>query len=315
MGFETYGNGEVPPMLYPVADAHCDRLLSCVAEPAVTPQSLRAGHVAMQVYALFSGPQGPMGDPYGIVRRELALFSQIIAESGRRGWEIRHSTEPHLPEAYTAAMLSIEGGECLQGSMTRLQEFSDEGVRMIALTWNHENEIGFPSKKDDGGLKPFGLQLLREMEKRHIAVDVSHLGEKGFLDVEARCGPFMATHSNAKALCGHHRNLTDAQIKAIILHRGFIGVNFFPLFLNGSQEDGGATVEDIVRHIDYIVQMGGDGVVGFGSDFDGITERPRGIENPAGFPEILRALEDRGYPEEALARIAGQNLVDFLERV
>ncbi len=302
-------------MRYFVADAHCDRLMHSLPAPDITPGRLKRGGVALQVFALFAGILGPAGDPYAVVRNELAVFYRLTEASCADGWELRQTKAAYLPADHTAAMLSIEGGECLQGSLTRLYEFAALGVRMIALTWNHENEIGYPSKYGGAGLKPFGKRLLREMASLHIAADVSHLSEKGFWDVEAACGPFMATHSNAKVLCDCHRNLTDEQIKAIIRHNGFIGVNFLPAFLNGSLKEGGAAIDDIVRHIDHMMQLGGENVIGFGSDFDGITEHSAGATGPDCFPAILEALERQNYPEAVLRRIAGDNLVSFLNRV
>ena len=184
---------------------------------------------------------------------------------------------------------------------------------MIALTWNFENEIGYPAKNGpEGGLKPFGLSLVREMNRKGVLCDVSHLNEAGFWDViEHSTLPPVASHSNARALCEHTRNLTEAQIRAVIEKKGYIGVNFYSAFLANGRA---ATLEDVYRHVDAILQLGGEDVVGFGSDFDGIDAWPEGLANPADFPALLNFLAARGgYAPEVLEKIAGGNLFRVLK--
>ena len=218
-----------------------------------------------------------------------------------------------LPDA-PMGVFSIEGGEILQGSLERFAEFDAAArVRMIALTWNFENEIGHPAKNGpEGGLKPFGLSLVREMNRKGVLCDVSHLNEAGFWDViEHSTLPPVASHSNARALCEHTRNLTEAQIRAVIEKKGYIGVNFYSAFLANGRA---ATLEDVYRHVDAILQLGGEDVVGFGSDFDGIDAWPEGLANPADFPALLDFLAARGgYAPEVLEKIAGGNLFRVLK--
>lgn len=290
-------------MKYPIADAHCDRLGNAASQPDVTRQRLREGNVAFQLFALFCGSRGQ--DPYAFARRQYQEFVRLV-EAG----DIEKTTRAFLPQEGTAGMLSIEGGEILQGSVERLHEFYDLGVRAVALTWNYPNEIGNPAKLDGEGLTTVGTSLVKEMNRLHIAVDVSHLSDAGFWDVEKLCGPFMASHSNARDICGHFRNLTDDQICAIIDHGGFIGINFYPPFLSRGDT---AQIEDILRHIDYILNLGGENVLGFGSDFDGIEIKVEGLEHPGHFPRLMQALEKQGYPAKLLRKIAGENLVSFFK--
>ena len=221
---------------------------------------------------------------------------------------------PGEPPKTPHGVISIEGGEMLEGNINRLYEFYNEArIRMIALTWNHENEIGYSAKSQSTqGLKPFGLTLLREMDYLGILADASHLNEAGFWDiVEHASLPPIASHSNLKKLCGHCRNLTDEQVKAIIEKKGFIGINFYSSFLREGER---ATLDDVLRHIDGIAEMGGIDVLGFGSDFDGIDEWPEGLGHPGDFPALLNLLIKHGYSESDVEKIAGLNLWNVLKR-
>ena len=298
-------------MQYKVCDAHCDTLSHLVSggtleNATVTPERLAAGGVSLQVFALFA-TYGRGIEPYEKARRMLSAAGEFPVPV------LTGALPAALPDAPTG-VFSIEGGEILQGSLERFAEFDAAArVRMIALTWNFENEIGYPAKNGpEGGLKPFGLSLVREMNRKGVLCDVSHLNEAGFWDViEHSTLPPVASHSNARALCEHTRNLTEAQIRAVIEKKGYIGVNFYSAFLAGGRA---ATLEDVYRHVDAILQLGGEDVVGFGSDFDGIDAWPEGLANPADFPALLNFLAARGgYAPEVLEKIAGGNLFRVLK--
>ena len=298
-------------MQYKVCDAHCDTLSHLVSggtleNAAITPERLAAGGVSLQVFALFA-TYGRGIEPYEKARRMLSAAGEFPVPM------LTGALPDALPDA-PMGVFSIEGGEILQGSLERFAEFDAAArVRMIALTWNFENEIGHPAKNGpEGGLKPFGLSLVREMNRKGVLCDVSHLNEAGFWDViEHSTLPPVASHSNARALCEHTRNLTEAQIRAVIEKKGYIGVNFYSAFLANGRA---ATLEDVYRHVDAILQLGGEDVVGFGSDFDGIDAWPEGLANPADFPALLDLLAARGgYAPEVLEKIAGGNLFRVLK--
>ena len=300
--------------MFKICDAHCDTLSSigvhkkAPADCTVTREAMIKGNVCLQTFAMFAGAQGPAGHPY-----EKALAMMDARDS--LGVTLYQKELPdELPEA-PAGVISIEGGEILQGSLTRLDEFYQKArIRLIALTWNNENEIGYPALDDCGkGLKPFGIQLLKEMDRLGILADVSHLNERGFYDIAEHMElPLIASHSNMKKLCGDFRNLTDDQIKVIIEKKGFIGMNFCVSFL---RDDGQTvTTDDIMRHIDGIAELGGIDVVGFGSDFDGITKRPIGMEDPSRFQDMMELLDKHGYTKEQLEKIAGGNMFRVLKQ-
>ncbi len=290
-------------------DAHCDTLYriaveNCTPEQCtVTKERLLAGEVGVQTFAMFTSLR--RSDPYsdGLMMKKLYKTLPYNHLDGKL-----EAVPPHS----ASCVLSIEGGEMLKGDLKVLEEFDDDvHLRLIALTWNYENEIGTPARKNSTeGLKPFGFELLREMDRRGIAADVSHLNEAGFWDVIRRCDVApAASHSNCRWLCDVHRNLRKSQVKALIERKGFIGVNFFSGFL---AEDRPATLLDAAKHIDAICEMGGEDIVGFGSDFDGIDSWPEELAGPEAFPRLLDQLDSWGYSRAQLEKIAGLNYWRFL---
>ena len=290
-----------------IADAHCDTLYEigiCHTAPekcVVTAERLEAGGVGLQTFALFAGRHGTQGTACqdGL---------DMIAAIPKTGVNMLNGDLPDAPPDHPAGIISCEGGEMFEGSLERFHAFMGKvRLRMVALTWNFENEIGYPAVGGERkGLKPFGLELVRAMDAAGVRADVSHLNEAGFWDLMERAElPPIASHSDCRWLCDVPRNLSKDQVRAIIERKGFIGVNFYSSFLRPS---GPAALDDVVRHIDAICELGGEHVLGFGSDFDGIELWPEGLASPADFPNLLDALRLRGYPEETLRNIAGLNL-------
>jgi membrane dipeptidase len=297
-------------MKYFVADAHADTLYSIAidgkapSDCAVRPEALRAGGVGLQTFALFAGPDGPKGHPY---EKAVKMLGCVSAP----GVPVLTGSLPKEPPEGPHGILSIEGGEVLEGSLERLREFAAKGIRLIAITWNNENELAYPAKDGCGkGLKPMGFEMLSAMDDLGILADVSHLNEAGFYDiVEHASLPVVASHSNLKTLCGSFRNLTPDQARALIAKRGFIGINFYADFLADGRD---AKLDDVIRHIEAFCELGGEATVGFGSDFDGIERWPEGLGDPSGFPRILERLEKLGYTQTQIAGIAGGNFYRVL---
>lgn len=297
-----------------ICDTHCDvlymRAFQPENEPVVTFENMQAGGISLQTCTLFSGVGEVVKHPYEVGMKEYREFRRLVEEEN---W-VQADSPLQAEEGKVKAMLSMEGGEILEGSPDRVEEFFRYGVRMIALTWNRENEIGTPAKlSPKGGIKKTGWDILRVMAELHMAADTSHLNEAGFWDlIDRHPQPPMASHSCVRTLCDHFRNLRDEQIRAMIDRGGWIGINFYPAFLS---ESGQADANRIAEHIDYICQMGGEKHVGFGSDFDGIEVTPVDVRTPAEVPNILTALRKRGYSEKALADIAGLNFIEYYKRL
>ena len=298
-----------------IADTHSDTLFEMgvkhtpADQLAITPERLRAGGVTLQTLALWSGPQGPRGDFQAIAEAEYDAVN-LLQEAG-----LTQVDDPAEAVGKDSAfMLSLEGCEVFHKGLSAVEEWRQRGVRMGALVWNNVNLLGTPAKVGaDDRLTDYGLAVVHEMQRLGMAVDVSHLNEGGFWDLFRRGHvPPMASHSCCRALCDHFRNLTDEQIRTMIQYGGYIGVNFYPVFLSADKQADSVT---IAQHIDHICQLGGAEIVGFGSDFDGIECTPEDVQHPGQIGNLLEALRQYGYSEEALKAICGQNLLDYYARI
>ena len=220
-----------------------------------------------------------------------------------------------------SGLLTIEEGGVLKGSIPVLRNLYRLGVRMLTLTWNFENEIGYPhtivTEKDYDpsrryGLKPQGIEIVREMNRLGMIVDVSHLGDDGFWDVvKYSDSPFVASHSNARAVCGHTRNLTDDMIRALADKGGVMGINFCDSFLS---HQGPGTVEDMIRHIRHIKNVGGIGCIGLGTDFDGIDNVPE-VQNAADMPLLAQGMEQAGFTDDEIDAVFSGNVLRLYREV
>jgi membrane dipeptidase len=228
--------------------------------------------------------------------------------------------EKCLRDGVVAAILHFEGAENLGSDPGALESYYEAGLRSLGLVWSRPNAYAegvpfkFPSSPDTGpGLTDAGRELVGECNRLGILVDLSHINEKGFWEVaEISQAPLVATHSNAHALCPTSRNLTDRQLDAIRDSDGMVGVNFAVGFL---REDGGESedtpLETILRHVDYLVERVGVDRVGFGSDFDG-AKVPERIGDVSGLPDLLAVLQDAGYDDATLRKLAHENWVRVL---
>ena len=296
-----------------IADTHSDTLYAIGVHNAkntmITPARLREGGVTLQVFALWTGGKGNKGDVAGIVAAEMSAVPGMIAAG------LKQVDDPaQAKEGEHSFMLSVEGGEVFEKDLSTIAAWREKGVRMAALVWNNENRIGFPAKGGSTqGLTEYGVAAVKEMQRLGMAVDTSHLNEAGFYDIFAKTNlPPMASHSCCRALCDHPRNLTDEQLKLMIREGSYVGVNFYPWFLSDS---GKADVKRVAEHIDHICQLGGEKIVGFGSDFDGIECVPTGLEHAGQMPNLIAELRARGYDQATIEGIAGKNLLAYYGRI
>lgn len=287
-----------------IADAHCDTLYALAIrnrDPSTlqaTRSALEQGGVALQTYALFIGTHDDPGTPKSRIRAMLGAVESL-------GVPLLEGPLPKKLPPGPVAVLSIEGGEAID-RLEELELYKSLGVRMIALTWNHENRIGYPALSGSRrGLKPFGFELLEQMGALGIIADLSHLNDQGIEDVLAHGRvKVAASHSNIRELAPFPRNLPRALAREIIRAKGFIGLNFCGEFLAGGRP---ATLEDVRRHGEAILELGGEKALGMGSDFDGISNWPQGLDSAADFPKLLKVL-GRGVDHATLKDIAWGNL-------
>lgn len=234
---------------------------------------------------------------------KIALTPDVIQ---KQAWQKKG--EPEI----LYGVLTVEEGGVLCGRMERLDELYDRGVRLITLTWNYANCIGSPNSRNPSvmqeGLTKFGIDLTERMNKKGMIIDVSHLSDGGFWDcIRYSRAPITASHSNARSLCSHPRNLSDEMLRALGEKGGVAGVNFYPAFL---RESGRADLTDLVRHIRHMVNCAGEDAVALGSDFDGFerTECPAGISSVLDVEKLFLLLERAGFTERQIEKIARDNV-------
>lgn len=215
-----------------------------------------------------------------------------------------------------ATLLAIEEGGAIDGSLEALRCLYELGVRAITLTWSNRNDIadGINEEATGSGLTLFGKQVVAEMNRLGMLVDVSHISTAGFWSViETSTKPIIATHSNAKSLCSHPRNLNDEQIKALAQNGGLAGITFAGQFLEEDWRT--ACIESVYKHIDYMLNLiGNDDHIGFGSDFDGISHPPYNIQGVQDYKPLIEYLS-KYYSDETINKITHQNVINLLQKV
>ncbi|MBQ3295423.1 MAG: dipeptidase [Erysipelotrichaceae bacterium] len=230
-------------------------------------------------------------------------------------------------EGKISALLTLEEGSVIDNNLNNLGYYYDKGVRMITLTWNYPNGIGHPNfiyEKDrdhdklhtineKDGLTPFGIEYVKRMEELGIIVDVSHLSDAGFYDVlKYTDKPFVASHSNARAVCPVARNLSDEMIRKLSDRGGVTGLNYCSAFIEDLNEEY-TTIENMVRHIRHIVDVGGIDCIGLGSDFDGIGNKLE-IVDASGVQKLYVALKPY-FSEDELEKIFYRNVLRVYKEV
>lgn len=215
-----------------------------------------------------------------------------------------------------ATLLAIEEGGAIDGSLEALRCLYELGVRAMTLTWSNRNDIadGINEETTGSGLTLFGKQVVAEMNRLGMLVDVSHISTAGFWSViETSTKPIIATHSNAKSLCSHPRNLNDEQIKALAQNGGLAGITFAGQFLEEDWRN--ACIESVYKHIDYMLNLiGNDDHIGFGSDFDGISHPPYNIQGVQDYKPLIEYLS-KYYSDETINKITHQNVINLLQKV
>ncbi len=291
-----------------IFDLHCDSIMKMykgehlgkMEDCHISTGKLSDGGCLAQCFAIFV-PRYEAAARFGMNDTPEVYFEAAYKAYKR---ELQRERE-HIREAfsiediinnrdngYMSSILTVEDGVTLNGSIDNVDRYYDIGVRMVALTWNYENTLGYPNSSDpllhSRGLKPFGIEALRRMNEVGIAVDVSHLSEGGFMDAARYSSkPFIASHSCARALCDHSRNLTDEQLHILGDRGGIVGINFYSRFL--SPDSDYSSLDDVVRHALHIRDKAGIEALALGSDFDGI-ECELEWKDYSGYPKILDAL-------------------------
>lgn len=246
-----------------------------------------------------------------IFNSEISANQNSIAQA--RNW---NEADSLIQQNKIAAVIGVEGGHHIENSLDNLISLYNSGMRYMTITWNNSTDWAVSaqdSRSTTVGLSDFGKQVIRTMDSLGVIIDVSHTGIKTIQDIlQETQNPIIASHSGARALRNHYRNLYDWQIQDIANSGGVIGVVFYPYFLNGTSN---AAIQDVIAHIDYIKNLVGIDYVAIGSDFDGIEVVPLGLEDTSKFPNLTEALFDHGYTKEEIDKILYKNFKRVFEQV
>ena len=323
-----------------ICDMHCDTISVLLRKEMENKDSnlrsnntmidlnkMKGGNYLLQTFAMFiflkafDHPYDAVCDMIDKYYREIDSNSDLIKPVYSYDDIIKNHENGLM-----SSLLSIEEGGVLMGKLSNLRNLYRLGVRMLTLTWNFENEIGYPNnfKKDNStigsskidskvpnteyGLKPFGIEVVKEMEKLGMIIDVSHLSDKGFYDVyENTTKPFVASHSNSRTVCSHVRNMTDDMILKLASRGGVMGINYCDRFIN-NDEPYTVYVKDLVKHINYIRDLAGIDCIGLGSDFDGINKNHE-MDDASKLHLLKEELIKEGYSESDIEKIFYKNVL------
>lgn len=315
-------------------DMHCDTLsaLRKLGEGAsllrnglhIDLDKLEQGGYLLQNFAMFVNGKKE-ADPWEAVQQMIRLFLQQMEENRDRIAQVFCYEDILRQKAAgkISALLTVEEGAVCAGKISRLGQLYEQGVRMLTLTWNYPNELGYPNVTLRDGIPDFktpetkqgltrtGIQFVEEMERLGMIPDVSHLSDAGFYDVaEHTRKPFVASHSNARAVCPSIRNLTDDMIRVLAERGGVTGLNFCADFLTevSDGEENPGTIQAVVAHAKHITRIGGVECLGIGSDFDGIPTHEQ-LPDASYLPRLTEALRNAGFTMSQIDKIMGSNVL------
>ena len=303
-------------------DGHCDTILHCwhTSEDMLDTTGdldLSRGQAFSrycQFFAIFTMEDMAEGkSAYDVCKEQYALF--------KRQMELHRNVVTHCctaaeaerahQEGKIAAFLSIEGAHSLDCDLEKLRKAYNWGVRAVNLTWNNPNVLaGTNCQEVERGLSRQGREFVREMQRLGMLVDVSHLSDPGFWDVlEISRRPVFASHSNARAICPHTRNLTDEQFTAIIKNQGVVGLNLCTEFVGGAED-----IDSLIGHLEHFLSLGGEKTVALGGDLDG-CKPVKGIENVAGWQRFYDRLLQKNYKEQVAEDLFYNNLMRIVSQL
>lgn len=310
-----------------IADAHCDSMLDVIrgirhldhysSTGHVDFPRLREAGVKIQIFALFIES---IFKPIGSLKRALQMIAAFYDEVNLVKQSVEHITnvtdlEKVLQTPNTiGAVMSIEGGEALEGDIRVLECLYRLGVRSIGLTWNQRNQIadGVGERATKGGLTKFGIEVIKKMNNLGMLIDLAHISENGFWDViNLSTQPIIVSHANCQRVFDHPRNLSDQQIMALKETNSIMGVTFAPEYV-GERPN----IDLLIRHIDHVCQLTGCAdLLCLGSDFDGTNPMLPGLEDVTKVPDLIIMFEKLGYKTVDIQKIMGENLINILKEI
>ena len=312
----------------PFIDLHCDTFLELERQNKslydndlhISIKKLQKSAVFCQFFAMYINlvKYANVDEAFGAALSMYKVFKSELAKNPDHIKQVCSAAELEAAqrEGKIAALLTVEEGGICGNNIEKLEQLYDMGVRLITLTWNYENSLGYPNSDDpaimNAGLKPFGIEFIERMQQLGMLIDVSHLSEGGFWDVTKHSKkPFVASHSNARAVRDFRRNLSDEQLKALAQAGGVTGINFYHNFLG---EDGSGSMEQIMAHIRHIKNVAGIDVIAVGSDFDGISGNTA-MKDASELTMLIDSLEMFGFSEDEIDKICWKNALRVIKDV
>lgn len=314
-----------------IIDTHCDVLYKLQMnkrmnntsfnfrtsnELDVNLKRMQVGGVYVQIFAIFIDPNIHEDDKWAYVCEQIELFhTEVLANNP----ELKHIQKweeiSSLKDGEIGVILALEGIEPIGEDLEKLVYLYEQGVLSVGLTWNKANLAADGAlERCHGGLTSFGKQVIELNNEYGILTDLSHLSERSFWDVIHHAHYVYASHSNARTICDHPRNLSDIQLSALFAKGGVVHVTFYPPFLEERHDVIKVTTEHIIRHIDYICSIGGKNHIGFGSDFDGINLYVEDLQHAGAYKPFIEKLLAY-FSDEDVRRFSRGNFLQFLSRV
>ncbi|MGE8205086.1 dipeptidase [Heyndrickxia sp. NPDC080065] len=301
-----------------IIDLHCDALMKLAdgkgkisfadsSDLDTNKTRLQKGDVKVQCFAIFIEPEIKSDQKFQAALDQIYYFKNEVLGKNHEMKQITSWNDfDHLKENEIGAMLTLEGVDAIGNDLQKLSILHELGVLSVGLTWNNANLAADGAGEPRGaGLTTFGKEIVQFNNRHQILTDVSHLCEKAFWDVMDIADYPIASHSNAKELCNHVRNLTNQQARAMFDKGGLIHVVFNPPFI---KESGKASISDLIKHIDHFCALGGVDQIGFGSDFDGISKKVLKLEDSSMYQNLVNELL-KYYSEDQVRGFAYQNFL------
>lgn len=315
----------------PIIDLHCDTIMKLYENPnsnllenhfQIDLKRLQQKDFLLQTFAIFLDKQQyPQRK-----KTALHMYQRFIKELEKNAATIgliktQADYNENKANKQISALLTLEEGGILEGKIENLEEFYQLGVRLITLTWNYPNEIGTPNilywdkekhilAENQTGLTKFGFECIQRMSELHMIINLSHASDQVAKDIlDSSAQGIVASHSNARKLTPHPRNLSDELIQKIADKNGLIGINFFDQFLKLKQPTNLPAA--ISEHLWYMYQLVGEDHLCFGSDFDGIPVHPD-LNDVNSFPKIIQSLKQKGFSSRQIEKISYLNTENFI---
>lgn len=275
-------------------------------------QKMETSHYLLQNFAVFLN-NGEWNNLCEEAMRRIVFFQEELAKNKDRISQVTsyNQIRQNEKEGIISALLTLEGGEILEGNVDNLSVFHKKGVRLITLTWNYDNELGHCHFDTEGkGLTRLGMEVVEQMEALHMIPDVSHGSDALFYDVcKIAKKPFVASHSNTRSIYNRSRNMTDDMIRTLADRGGIIGMNFYAGFTSArSREDGMCYLEDLLQHMKHVRNVGGIECLALGSDFDGIDTEVE-WQDASGMELLLCGMERAGFTPSECDKITRNNVL------